>query len=70
MIFPYSLQEPQLPEVELQVLDGIADEVEMERRRGVKVHNDPVEAGECPKRLSTRFVRTWRDKYVAGEHVA
>ena len=23
----------------------------------------------CAKRLSTRFVRTWRDKYVAGEHV-
>ena len=51
------------------MLDGIADEVEMERLRGMKVLKDPVEAGECPKRLSARFVRTWRDRYVAGEHV-
>ncbi len=44
------------------MLDGIADEVEMERLRGVKVLNDPVDAGECPKSLSSRFVQTWRDK--------
>eukprot|EP00434_Breviolum_minutum_P037111 symbB.v1.2.032893.t1/scaffold4013.1/size46388/4 len=69
LIFPYTLQEPQLSEAELQVLDGLADELEMERLRDMKVLNDPTEAGESPKRLSTRFVRTWRDKYVAGEHV-
>lgn len=69
LIFPYTLQEPQLNEAELQVLDGLADELEMERLRDMKVLNDPSEAGESPKRLSTRFVRTWRDKYVAGEHV-
>ena len=69
LIFPYTPQEPQLSDAELQVLDGLADELEMERLRDMKVLNDPSEAGESPKRLSTRFVRTWRDKYVAGEHV-
>ena len=69
LIFPYALQEPQLSEAELQVLDGLANELEMERLRDMKVLNDPSEAGESPKRLSTRFVRSWRDKYVAGEHV-
>ena len=69
LIFPSALQEPQLTEAELQVLDGLADEIEMERLRDMKVLNDPKDAGESPKRLSTRFVRTWRDKYVAGEHV-
>ena len=58
LIFPYSLQEPQLSDAELQVLDGIADEVEMERLRDMKVLNDPTQAGDSPKRLSTRFVRT------------
>ena len=51
------------------MLDGIADEVEMERLRDMKVLNDPTQAGDSPKRLSTRFARTWRDKYVAGEHI-
>ena len=59
--FPYSSQEPELSADELQRLDSIADQVEVERLSGLQVlqeDNLPHDA----KSLSTRFVRTWREK--------
>ena len=59
--FPYSPQEPELSADELQRLDSIADQVEVERLSGLQVlqeDNLPHDA----KSLSTRFVRTWREK--------
>ena len=59
--FPYTPQEPELSADELQRLDSIADQVEVERLSGLQVlqeDNLPHDA----KSLSTRFVRTWREK--------
>ena len=59
--FPYSPQEPELSADELQHLDSIADQREVERLPGLQVlqeDNLPHDA----KSLSTRFVRTWREK--------
>ena len=59
--FSYSPQEPELSANELQRLDSIADQVEVERLSGLQVlqeDNLPHDA----KSLSTRFVRTWREK--------
>ena len=53
--------EPELIAEELQRLDSIADRVEVERLSGLNVlleDNLPSDA----KCLSTRFVRTWREK--------
>lgn len=59
--FPYSAQEPNVSSEELQRLDAIADQVEVQRLSGLQVlkeDNLPYDA----KSLSTRFVRTWREK--------
>eukprot|EP00435_Cladocopium_sp_Y103_P049708 s2334_g15.t1 len=59
--FPYSAQEPNVSAEELQRLDAIADMVEVQRLFGLEVlqeDNLPYET----KSLSTRFVRTWREK--------
>ena len=57
----YSPQEPELNGDELQRLGSIADQVEIERLFGLQVLlEDTLPAGA--KCLSTRFVRTWREK--------
>ena len=59
--YPYTPHEPELTAEELQRLDSIADRVEVERLSGLNVlleDNLPSDA----KCLSTRFVRTWREK--------
>ena len=61
MSYPYSPQEPQLSEDKLRHLDSIADQVEGERLFGLEV----LLTDQLPddsKTLSTRFVRTWREK--------
>ena len=51
---------------ELLKLDLLADAVEIERLKDMKVLL-PVETYDCkgqtPKRLTTRMVRAWRDKH-------
>ena len=63
--FPYTPQEPELSADELQRLDALADEVEIKRLSELTV----LQADSLPedaKCLSTRFVRTWREKKDAG----
>ena len=61
----YSTQEPNLKDDELSQLDALADEVEILRLKGLGVL---LPASTLPpggvKRLTTRFVRTWRDKFI------
>ena len=65
---PYSKNEPSLSPEELASLDSLADQVEIDRLRNLGVLL-PVSAlnGLEAKKLTTRFVRTWRDKVVSNE---
>ena len=70
---PFSRHEPELDVQELAELDSLADQVEISRLKsmGVLVSVDELqlEDGQKPKELSTKFVRTWRDKVVNGKRV-
>ena len=59
--FPYTPQEPELSAEELEKLDSLADEVETQRLIGLKVLLPDTLPVDC-KTLSTRYVRTWRQK--------
>ena len=59
--YPYTPQEPDLPQEELQKLDALADQVEIQRLVGLEVLKHDGLPVNC-KTLSTRFVRTWREK--------
>ena len=65
---PYSKNEPSPSPEELASLDSLADQVEIDRLRNLGVLL-PVSAlnGLEAKKLTTRFVRTWRDKVVSNE---
>ena len=65
---PYGSQEPDIPSDELAVLDALADQVEIIRLKGLGVllPVSSLPGGEV-KRLTTRFVRTWRDKVINNE---
>eukprot|EP00435_Cladocopium_sp_Y103_P027496 s2759_g6.t1 len=69
---PYCTLEPDLPPSELLQLDMIADELEIKRLKDMGVLI-PVESfefkREVPKRLTTRMVTAWRDKFTDGVHV-
>ena len=64
---PYSKEEPVMDYEELQELDALADLVEITRLRqqGVLIPPEQVE-GEEVKTLSTKFVRSWRQKERKG----
>ena len=48
------------------MVDGIADKIEIQRLLGMGVLLDAsCLDGTAYKQLSTRFVRTWRDKEMA-----
>ena len=70
--FPFSSNEPELPDEVLQELDNLADKVEVERLLDMKVmcrsqdYNDERGLG-VP--LSAKFVRTWRKKERNGEQM-
>jgi hypothetical protein len=64
--------EPELDPAELLKLDLLADELEISRLKamGVLISAESYDvAGQMPKKLTTRIVRTWRDKHLNGEHV-
>ena len=69
---PFSTLEPDISGEQLLRLDMLADRVEIERLKSMQVFL-PVETYDCkgqtPKRLTTRMVRTWRDKHIQGQHV-
>ena len=69
---PHSTFEPELSPSKLLELDLLADEVEIGRLKamGVLLSAESFDTmGQVPKKLTTRMVRTWRDKYIDGEHV-
>ena len=69
---PFTTLEPNLSGEQLLRLDLLADAVEIERLKSMKVLL-PVETYDCkgrtPKRLTTRMVRTWRDQHIQGQQV-
>jgi len=62
---PFSTQEPNVSSDELSQLDALADKVEILRLKGLGVL---LPASTLPpggvKKLTARFVRTWRDKFI------
>ena len=72
LCLPFSTLEPSLPDDELLRLDLIADQLEIKRLRNIGVlipSNEFDFKGEKPKMLTTRMVRTWRDKVTDGSRV-
>ena len=63
LTFPFTENEPELETEELAALDKLADDVELQRLRTMQVllPFDPSSSEEYVT-LSTRFVRTWREK--------
>ena len=62
LTFPFSAHEPCLSETELLRLDTIADALELKRLSKMEVLTDASSMPTDAKVLSTRFVRTWREK--------
>ena len=62
LTFPFSAHEPCLSETELLRLDTIADALELKRLSKMEVLTDASSIPTDAKVLSTRFVRTWREK--------
>ena len=62
---PFSTQEPNVSSDELSQLDALADKVEILRLKslGVLLPTSTLPPGGV-KKLTTRFVRTWRDKFI------
>ena len=65
---PLTKAEPEVSEDELQELDALADFVEIARlqQQGVLVAPEELGAQEV-KRLSTKFVRSWREKHAVKQ---
>ena len=63
LTFPYTKHEPDVSPDELTRLDALADSMEVKRLVKMHVLEAVEQAGESPKKLSTRFVRTWREKH-------
>lgn len=68
LIFPASQHEPTLSPERMAEIDAIAEQVETRRliEMGVLLPIDSIDASKA-KRLSTRFVTTWRSKTLNGE---
>ena len=62
LTFTCSVHEPCLTERELLHLDTIADALELKRLSKMQVLTDASSMPTDAKVLSTRFVRTWREK--------
>ena len=62
LTFPFSKYEPSLDDAELQRLDALADSLEIQRLTKMAVLTDAATMPPDAKQLSTRFVRTWREK--------
>ena len=63
LTFPFSAKEPDLPQDEMTRLDALADQLELMRLQKLQVLQSPETVPGDPKVLSTRFVRTWREKH-------
>ena len=68
LMYPYDKEEPQLTDEKMVELDGIADKIEIQRLLGMgALLNASCLDGTAYKQLSTRFVRTWRDKEIGKD---
>ena len=63
LTFPYSSKEPDVTAAELTRLDALADQLELKRLEKLCVLQNPSTVSANSKVLSTRFVRTWREKH-------
>ena len=63
LTFPYRSKEPDVTAAELTRLDALADQLELKRLEKLCVLQDPSTVAANSKVLSTRFVRTWREKH-------
>jgi len=63
LTFPHSAKEPELIADELLRLDALADQLELQRLERLQVLQSPDVVPPTAKVLSTRFVRTWREKH-------
>ena len=63
LTFPFSAKEPDLPQDEMTRLDALADQLELVRLQKLQVLQSPETVPSDSKVLSTRFVRTWREKH-------
>ena len=63
LTFPYTKHEPDVSAEELVRLDALADSMEVKRLVKMHVLEGVDQVGDSPKKLSTRFVRTWREKH-------
>ena len=71
LMFPFDIREPEVSAEELMRLDAIVDGIEIERLKAMKVLEDLQSSHDTStmKTLSTRFVRTWRDKTFGSRRV-
>ena len=71
LMFPFDIREPEVSAEELMRLDAIADGIEIERLKSMKVLEDLQSSHDTStmKTLSARLVRTWRDKTFGSRRV-
>ena len=70
LTFPHSAKEPELSADELLRLDALADQLELQRLERLQVLQGPDAVPPTSNVLSTRFVRTWREKHSSkGEAI-
>ncbi len=71
IMFPFDIREPEASAEELMMLDAFADGIAVERLKAMKVLEDLHSSHDTStmKTLSTRFVRTWRDKTFDSRRV-
>ena len=62
LTFPHPAKEPELCADEFFLLDALADQLELQRLERLKVIQSPDCVPSTSEVLSTRFVRTWREK--------
>ena len=68
LIYPYDRNEPQLSEEQMMEPDSIADGIELHRLQNMGVLLDAGCLEDVSyKQLTTRFVRSWRDKEMVIE---
>ena len=65
LTFPFSAKEPGVSPEELIRLDDLADQLELQCLQKLHMLKDPSTVPAGSKVLSTRFVRTWREKHNA-----
>ena len=63
LTFPFSLKEPSLSADEMMRLDPLADQLELQRLQKLHMLQSPESVPSNSKVLSTRFVRSWREKH-------